>query len=233
MGLLYKYRTCNENAEAIFTTGCLHYSHPSDFNDPYDCKFLLKKKKQHIYIERVATDKIRLVPIDMNELQKIIQEEINDIEVCSFSKDGLQMQMWSHYADSHKGLCLVFDDELLLERQHCDAREVIYQDEQAENEDIFSETPTEDIIRFIYTKKSSWAYEQEVRFIHRPEPEYNNGNYPYNKQALKAIYFGINCTPDNIIKYQKLCNENGFNHVKFYKIKQVNNGKYELKAEII
>lgn len=233
MGLLYKYRACNEYTEAIFTTGCLHYSHPSDFNDPYDCKFLLKKKKQHIYIERVATDKIRLVPIDVNELQKIIQEEINDIEVCSFSKDGLQMQMWSHYADGHKGLCLVFDDELLLDRRHCDAREVVYQDEQVVNDDILPEVPTEDVIRFIYTKERRWEYEKEVRYIHKPEPEYSNGNYPFNKQALKAIYFGTNCTPSNIIQYRKLCHENGFNHVRFYKIKLANNNMYELEPELI
>ena len=232
MGLLYKYRACNENTKAIFTTGCLHYSHPSDFNDPYDCKLFLKKKL-HIYIERIATDKIHLIPIDVNELQKIIQEEINDLEICSFSKDGLQMQMWSHYADSHKGLCLVFDDELLFERQHCDAREVIYQDKQAENEDIFSKTPTEDIIRFIYTKKSSWAYEQEVRYIHRPEPEYKNGNYPFNKQALKAIYFGTHCNPHDISIYKNLCQKNDFNHVRFYQVKLINNGKYELAPELI
>jgi hypothetical protein len=232
MGYLYKYRACNENTESIFTTGSLHYSHPNDFNDPYDCKVFLKKKL-HIYIERIATDKIRLVPIDMNELQETIQDEINDLEVCSFSKDGLQMQMWSHYADSHKGLCLVFDNELLLERQHCDAREVIYQDKQVVNESIFPETPTEDIIRFIYTKKCTWAYEQEVRFIHKPEPEYKNGNYPFNKQALRAIYFGTNCTPQNISKYRKLCHENGFNHVRFYQIKLANSGKYELEPELI
>ena len=49
MGFIYKYRPCNEFTKAIFTTGCLHYSHPCDFNDPYDCMFYLNKKKLHIF----------------------------------------------------------------------------------------------------------------------------------------------------------------------------------------
>ena len=233
MGLLYKYRACNEYTKTIFTTGCLHYSHPSDFNDPYDCQWSCEKKKQHIYIDRVAKNKVRLIPINVDELQKTIQNEINDIEVCCFSKTGLQIQMWSHYADGHKGLCLEFDDELLLDRRHCDAREVVYQDKKVVTADILPEEPTENAIRFIYTKGRLWEYEEEVRYIHKPELEYSNGNYPFNKQALKAIYFGTNCTPHNIMEYRKLCYENGFNHVRFYKIKLADNNMYELEPELI
>lgn len=228
MGFIYKYRPCNEFTKAIFTTGCLHYSHPCDFNDPYDCMFYLNKKKLHIFIERIATDKIRLVPIDMDVLQQIVQNEINDVEVCCFSKDGVQMQMWSHYAKEHKGICLEFEEELLLDRQYCEVREVIYQQEQVINESILPTLPQEEIIKFLYTKHSSWDYEQEVRFFHKPDPIYSNGNYPFNKKALKSVYFGSKCTKDNIEQYIELCKSNGFAHVRFYQMELTQNGDFGL-----
>ena len=228
MGLLYKYRACNSYTKAIFTTGCLHYSHPDEFNDPYDSKFVIGKKKLHIYLTKVGENKLRLVPIDTDELQKCVQQEINDVDICSFSKTGLQMQMWSHYAANHSGLCLEFDGELLLERTHCDAREVEYLQEQVLNDDILPEERSETTIRFLYTKKDSWSYEQEVRFFHKPEPNYTNGNYPFNKQALKSIYFGNKCSKRNIAIYKNLCKRNGFEHVKFYQIELANDGTYGL-----
>lgn len=232
MGLIYKYRPCNEYTQAIFTSGCLHYSHPNDFNDPYDCRLLFEKKPR-IYIERIAIDKIRLVPINMDELQKITQEEINDIEICCFSKNGLQMQMWSHYAEEHKGICLEFNEELLLDRRCCDARDVIYQKEQVVNDSMPFTLRNEDIIRFTYTKHSSWAYEQEIRYFHKPDPNYSNGNYPFNKKALKSIYFGSKCTKDNIERYMALCKSNGFDDVKFYKIELTPNRDFSLLPHLL
>lgn len=38
------------------------------------------------------------------------------------------------------------------------------------------------------------------------------------------------CTPRNIRRYKRLCRLNGFEHVKFYKMKLANNGKFELEA---
>lgn len=233
MGLLYKYRACNKYTKAIFTTGCLHYSHPDAFNDPYDSKFLLKKKKLYIYLTKVGENKLRLVPIDTDELQSFIQQEINDVEICCFSKTGLQMQMWSHYAASHTGLCLEFDRDLLLERQHCDAREVEYLREQVVNEDILPEIRSEDIIKFLYTKKISWVNEQEVRFFHKPEQQYTNGNYPFNKLAMKSIYFGLKCPKRNIAIYKNLCKRNGFEHVKFYQIELANDGTFGLVPRLL
>lgn len=233
MGVLYKYRACNKYTKAIFTTGCLHYSHPDAFNDPYDSQFVLGKKKLRIHLTKVSENKLGLFLIDTDEIQKRIQEEINDVEICSFSKTGLQMQMWSHYAANHCGFCLEFDEELLLERQHCAAREVEYQQEQVVNEDIIPEERTEDTIRFLYTKKNSWSYEQEVRFFHKPEPEYTNGNYPFNKQALKSIYFGNKCPKRNIAIYKNLCKRNGFEHVKFYQIELANDGAFGLVPRLL
>jgi len=233
MGLIYKYRECNKYTKAIFITGCLHYSHPDNFNDPYDSKLLLGKKKLYVYLMRVGENKLRLVPIDVSLLQKFMQNEVNDVEICSFSKTGQEMLMWSHYAADHSGLCLEFDEELLLERQHCDAREVDYLPEQVVNEDILPEEMVEASIKFLYTKKSVWSYEQEVRYFHKPDPNYTNGNYPFNKQALKSIYFGNKCSKRNIAIYKNLCKRNGFEHVKFYRIELANDGTFDLVPRLL
>ena len=229
---LYKYRPCNEYTKAIFTSGCLHYSHPSDFNDPYDCLLCHDGAEQYVYSTLGMDKRPYLSILKINELLPILQHEIDDILICCFSKDGLQMQMWSHYADYHQGLCLGFDQDLLLSRLHCEMHPVNYKPEQVKFDVTDSNNLTKETIQFLYTKHYSWAYEKEVRFFHRPETNCND-NYPFNKQALKSIYFGSRCSNDNIKLYIDLCRRNGFEHVKFYKIRLSNKGRFELEPEAI
>lgn len=229
--LLYKYRPCNEYTIAIFLNGCLHYSHPSDFNDPYDCLLCHEGDEQYRYLLPSADKSAYLsIDVDIKELLPMLQHEVNDTPICCFSRNGRQMQMWSHYADYHRGLCLEFDEELLLDRRYCDVHPVIYKPEQIRFDVTNTKCITPKTIQFLYTKHSSWAYEEEVRFFHKPEPG-SNDNYPFNKKALKSIYFGSRCSQDNIKLYKELCRMNGFEHVKFYQMKLGNKGKFELEPE--
>lgn len=69
--------------------------------------------------------------------------------------------MWSHYADSHKGICLGFDvkDELLNDITYVERRpknQIRYDDIfSADNEKVFEEC--------FLTKFSHWEYEEEMR----------------------------------------------------------------------
>ena len=229
MGMIYKYRKCDEHTQLIFKTGCLHYAYPSEFNDPFDC-LLSCVDKTFIFFLRDSENKTFPVLVSSKELEQDLQDSISKIQICCFSLDGLQMQMWSHYADYHKGICLEFDYDLLFDRQMVDARYVNYLPEQVILDENFLGQITEKHLSFLYTKHSSWAYEKEVRFFYRPSEKQN---HPFNKSALKSIYFGAKCSSSDITIYKKLCIENGFEHVQFFQVVLSEDKKYGLKLQEI
>jgi len=236
MGVLYKYRACGVNTDKIFTTGCLHYSNPKDFNDPYDCFLLLDKSKTFyrrgtgLFNNGEIKDVFLKLPND--NIEKNYKDVFARVEILCMSLDGKQMQMWSHYAKNHTGLCIKFDDDLLCNSLG-DLYKVDYQPEQYVLKLMTPDEPENALLGVFCTKESGWAYEQEVRFLRPPSKKCPDKNYPFDKQALKAIYFGSHCTKRNIAKYKRLCRENGFEHVKFYKMRLVNNGEFELEPETI
>ena len=110
MGSLYKYRACGKYTEQIFKTGCLHYSYRTDFNDPYDSMVCIDKARE-IYQEGAALTldkqiKKLIIIFDNDSLEQIYQDVLGKFEILCLSRNGRQLQMWSHYADNHKGLCL-------------------------------------------------------------------------------------------------------------------------------
>lgn len=237
MGLLYKYRACNDNTAQIFTTGCLHYSYRTDFNDPYDSIVCIDKTRE-IYQEGAALTldkqikKLKII-YDNDSLEQIYQDVLGKLEILCLSRNGRQLQMWSHYADNHKGLCLEFDDDILRQSLG-DLFDVKYKQEPYKVQLNRPDEMNEDIFKGVLcTKEKGWEYEQEVRLLRSPQEGYENKNYPFNKKALKTIYFGSQCTQDNIDEYKSLCKQNGFEHVKFRQMVFANNGKFELEAKEI
>ena len=231
MGKLFKYRARNKYTDAIFTTGCLHYSHPTAFNDPYDSLILMDISKPHYSPFQDSKGNINLINWADELIRLGYQSVFDNIEIGCFSMDGCQMQMWSHYANYHKGICLEFDEELLMDN---DMRSfaVNYTPEQYMYPASAPNEFSEEQLKVFYTKHQSWAYEKEVRIIHRTV-EGSNGNYPFNKKALTGIYFGSNCSNRTVFHYMKLCFENGFEHVKFYMMELANQGHYELRPHLL
>jgi hypothetical protein len=236
MGSLFKYRACGVNTDKVFTTGCLHYSNRTTFNDPYDCLLLIDKSKifyRHgvgLFSNRETREV--LLELSTDDIESKYQSVADRIEIFCLSTDGKQMQMWSHYANNHTGICLEFDDDLLCNSLG-DMFRVQYPKEQYVLKLKTPEVTENNIIEAFCTKQKGWEYEQEIRMFRSPNPSKPDKNYPFNKQALKAIYFGSFCTQRNISKYKRLCRLNGFEHVKFYKMKLTNNGIFELNCEEI
>ncbi|MCU8137862.1 DUF2971 domain-containing protein, partial [Vibrio vulnificus] len=78
----YKYMTLNKNTLDAFINEYCWYSSPLSFNDPFDCALVKGKKFKEFFLE---TKKILCLATEHNNLL-----------------------MWSHYADSHKGICIEY-----------------------------------------------------------------------------------------------------------------------------
>jgi hypothetical protein len=129
-GRLFKYQKINDNTKDNLTNNELFFSHPEDFNDPFDSRIEVTykgTKKDWYYFASIINKDKKVINQKIND--KIIIEVDNGIfeldrtkngklfgdrarnrfKICCFSDTNLSVLMWSHYADSHKGICLCFN----------------------------------------------------------------------------------------------------------------------------
>lgn len=126
--------------------------------------------------------------------------------------------MWAHYADGHKGFCIEYNENILLNYPLCKTGKantsikVEYQDEMKYEELTFNEEgqllESIDYVltKVISTKHKLWEYEQEVRLISKVKDI-----HPFSPTAINAIYFGVKM--EESIKIELL------NFAREYKIK--------------
>ena len=123
------------------------------------------------------------------QLDKMFKEILNvllkQFGVTCFSGSNNNILMWSHYGDSHRGICLEFDtsndffDELyIINYPKNDDRPVINMHEMQCSDTFYTGLFT--------TKYKTWAYEEEWRLFNKP-----GKTQKYPKEALTGIYFGV------------------------------------------
>ena len=214
---------------------CLTFGDPNNFNDPMDPilrEWLnLRKKQIHSSID------IKL----LNTLSNCI----NNLRICCLSKNDskrddifLNPLMWSHYADSHKGICIQYQitkDTLTAynnDEQILKIGSVKYRDRK-----VMSNYITLD--NALLAKGKCWDYEQEERLIYycknnsrttRQDNKQNNGYISLDNFIITAIYLGYRISPDdkreiieavkgrNIVIYQVKFDKNDITKLKAIKI---------------
>ena len=112
--------------------------------------------------------------------------------------------MWSHYADNHRGVCLVYaiptgPNEFYKQNQIIGIQNVVYGFNQLTewfkelpfNEDIHN-CAFEDMVKmFVKIKKTDWKYEDEVRMIRKI-----SGIVSIDKSYLQHVCFGLRVSED-------------------------------------
>lgn len=202
---VYKYRSINEDTKNLILDSKARLSDYNYFNDPADPLIKLNK-----------------------EALKVIEEYINNIKICSLSPTYDNFLMWSHYSNEHKGICIEYDisnfKELNLNIERLIFKKVGYIPEISfgnykhilESRDL--DLTNSRFISLFYLKHKNWQYENEYRFIADTKEEYIH-------LPIKAIYFGMNSSDDDIKLIKSLVKDDT---VKFYKMKSDENNLFNL-----
>lgn len=153
------------------------------FNDPFENIWIRLKGKQYKKLN--------------HEFQKRISEKKGVFCMCSsnfmdFPLSFDSVLMWSHYADSHKGFCIMFSESILhTEDQSCKPVEIVYSDDipGAVSVSYGSEAENE-MSRILHQKHPIWKGEREVRLIFEKADSYHI--IPEN--CIQAIFCGCKCS---------------------------------------
>lgn len=234
--ILYKYAGINQYLYSMLINSELWFSNPIDFNDPYDCnikynlsginydkvlKHLNKLNHRHQHnlshehIKNRAKD-ICNSPQELNDLlDNLLKESINKRGISCFSQSDSKLLMWSHYADSHKGVCLTFDIQKDLDFFR-NPYKVSYPDEYP-IVDPFKDNERKELKVFLATKSKEWAYEEEIRIIKESNymPEFR-GNIKFSPKALTEIKFGYKTSEEQMRTIKNLV-AGKYPHVKLFK----------------
>ena len=236
--ILYNYKPWNDYTKQILTNHQLWFSYPDEFNDPYDCKPYIKDTKFRIPSDTqlglprkdvgvmhmpVSKGEIR---ISYNLQKQIGNTLLSSYMIYCFSKRNDNILLWSHYAEYHKGICLVFSP---IEDSTCfnHGYDIYYSNKRHEYtllENLEERNP-------LNTKYAGWQYEDEFRIIKTPtEVQHNNGSnlYSFKPEALSEIILGAKASEQTYSEVTQMCEEHQLKHVKFSKMQLADEELYKL-----
>jgi hypothetical protein len=116
-----------------------------------------------------------------------IQQKVNESGVISFSMKNDSTLMWSHYADNHRGACLMFSSQK-WPAMRPSLYPITYRIKRLSlklDQKNFDDGQLYQAV--ILTKDQQWCYEQEWRVLGK-----SRGSFSFPPEALVGIIFGYN-----------------------------------------
>ncbi len=192
----YSFRTVNKYLLSDLINQEITLASPSEFNDPFDpllFKFLDFRRKK-IQQESGYDNKSQRDAYEYLKIRCFVRDNKKDDDRTEFAyKNNL---MWSHYADSYKGICIRYRfapkirDSQILEKEFCYWRKVIYKELK------FEDKGSANTELLFTTKNKCWEYENEFRLLHfNTNCETKHTQVPLSKIGgkIEAIFFGLRC----------------------------------------
>lgn len=239
---MYKYQQINPNTLDGLRNHRLWFSAPERFNDPFDCKVscFLGRNKQDFETRLESffgpSDPMArlLKKSDAGWQQKnealmlcFHQFYSRTIHVCALSTEWDNVLMWSHYANQHKGMCLVFDsykaglirDNVVPVQYFAKYPAYLVDARRIGNLEMLAK-------QLLAVKSAEWEYEHEWRAFMVNEKNDRKSSkgalHEYDPSLLVGIVFGINTSPAARKKVEKaLAQRSSRSHVKLYQARAV------------
>lgn len=249
---LYKHVDSSDGSLCILSQGTLKFTNPKNFNDPFDCKFSLTpaylssskalKMNEGILFPKRSPAKRALESQRMKnfynynpQLLKSISEVRNSAYICCLNQNPLNILMWSHYAQQHKGFVIEFrfkknPEFASIEKEH------IFIPYPILYSPIFPKLVKKDrqtdavANKSFLTKSLDWSYEKEWRII-RYDLESNEEIQKFPRDmVLTSVIAGIGVNNEVFLKWEKalsLVSKEMKRQVRIYKAEIIDN-KYAL-----
>ncbi len=167
--LLYKFRSCRDARHQLaLERGKIYIGEAMALNDPFD-----SKPKEFLHRETAN---------EANAYRDLVRQ----LRILCFSGpfkgNGDDILRWSHYADGHRGYCIMLNHPALLPR----VRQVSY---EATYPNLAQQTPTTpEFWKHVgFFKAPCWSYEDERRVVF---PDGSETEYSIPERAIWGVTFG-------------------------------------------
>ncbi|MBL4668263.1 MAG: DUF2971 domain-containing protein [Flavobacteriales bacterium] len=232
--LLYKYRGSQneEDFERDFFSIEKNYfwaASSEKLNDP--CETMTNSDKfikQTGFISKLMGVKSEK---DLNFLHENYRNVLSfdkKMGIYSLSQNYNDELLWAHYGNSHRGFCIEYDFNRLIESYSLNNAynfQVKYNDKITEIgvSDAVLNKNNRLIMKMSGYKSKRWEYENEYRIITN-----NFGEHHYYYNAVKSIYFGLRISDFHKTEIMNRLKGRG---IKYYQIEQIKNTyKFEKSA---
>lgn len=205
---IFRYRRVNDFLWQELELAQFYCCSPSALNDPFDCR-----------IDWIASLKRALASTTMGDDRRERVSKLHDsflradlaseAGICCFTCKTDDLLMWSHYADSHRGVCLLYEipADYFMSRYSQEVDNAfffvgaapvryganVFHDWLA-NDDLDSPhdgSIAENAMTILFTSKApAWSHEEEFRIVTR-----RPGKLGFEPGFLKQVTFGL-ATPE-------------------------------------
>lgn len=207
---LYKFKSLSSNEDIkyireILLENKLYLTSPLKFNDPFDSNPVRiiggTTKEKEMYFRRLCRENLQGTPrserrarakklaresseVQKNQLEEIRKHTMESVGIHCFAGNVENILLWSHYADSHRGICLRFKGTISL-RTRSNALPVTYSKDRPVL-DLSDRDDGRYLEKALLTKSSDWSYEDEHRIVELSGP----GHYEFSPNLLDGVIFG-------------------------------------------
>lgn len=204
---LYKYRPINIHTLNLIISNEAFYSSPVDLNDPFDCNIIpqidytnLKKFAEARRNEGSITQKEYDDLLENPEMimeygfKETIDNIRNNLKIFCLSEINNSVLMYSHYADSHKGICFEFsvsNDPFFhyLDYVRYTNNVPVFHGFNDDIKLIHRELKEIEVL----TKSCLWSYEKEWRII----TDNSSNVLKFSPNIISSIIFGYQTSNNN------------------------------------
>ncbi len=105
----FKYFSDDEDVfEGIFTRHVIRFTQPRALNDPLELSPIIRFHDNKINYQSYELDGILLPSVAFFSRVQLIESQINSYGILSLTKNPFSFNMWSQYANGHKGFIIEF-----------------------------------------------------------------------------------------------------------------------------
>jgi hypothetical protein len=225
---LYKFRSCMsfdgkdtwiDRLRDVLVRSRFWLSSPASFNDPYDMTTQVILGGNAREVRKTFDDFLKERRLNWRDRQKQLERFMSGgIEnlgshaqrtfesmasaagVYSFGGNPLNLLMWSHYGENHRGICFQFDVAQDVENFTA-ALPVEYSEEYPILNWVGINNGSQDVTTVLLRKFKGWAYEEEHRII---KPESAGTYLAFDPAALTAIILGCRAPDPSVERIKEL-----------------------------
>ncbi|PMN66099.1 DUF2971 domain-containing protein [Enterovibrio norvegicus] len=254
--MLYKYLPLDSlSVKSILIDHEVYFASVGGMNDPFEGlprykmptrkeieKHLLRRGAKRKNLKKIMPKAFEDLLYNKNNWRKLNAKAADSAGIFCVTPHKDNLLMWSHYANSHDGICIGLDIKRPFDAEFGIGYEVEYQNSYPEicllqrdlqmasvssGVELLTEREKDELATLqFFTKSKEWEYENEVRFL-RPKLAGGVGLMSFNKNQVVEVIIGCRVNQDDRNFIHKLVREN-CPHASVF---QANVGEAEYKLE--